>query len=228
MRINNWQQKYLHVYLLRNFTAAIKLRQLSQIWLLNCFEGCQHALASKNIKIGQITKIIVVHNSPDYINGLLGLLSTISLSTERSRIDVYGPNSIHKYMFLGRKYSRTSFRHDLYFHNSLDSNTAEHLSICLNYLIDPNISSSIYLSLLDTERSGVFNCSCASNYNLPPGSLYGYLKKGQSFILPDGSVVHGQHFIHGYYLGCEFTIVNHAIRKCDSGMISSASYVTYI
>jgi ribonuclease Z len=227
VKIDNWQQKYLHVSLLRNFTAVIKMRQLSQIWLLNCFEGCQHALASKNIKIGQIAKIIVVHNSPGCINGLLGLLSTVSLSTERSRVDIYGPNSIHKYLFLGCKYSRTSFRHNLYFYNSLDDNMIEQLSTCLNYFIDPNISDRICLSLLDAERSGVFNCSYAKNYNLPPGSLYGSLKKGQSFILPDGSVVHGKHFIYGYYLGCEFTIVSHAIGKRDLGMISSVSYVVY-
>lgn len=227
MRIDNWRQKYLHVYLLRNFTAVIKLRQLGQIWLLNCCEGCQHVLARKNIKIAQIAKIIVTHNSPNYINGLLGLLSTISLSTERSRVDVYGPNSIHKYIFLGCKYSRTSFRHGLYFYNSLDNKTIEQLNTCLNYFIDPDVTSRTYLSLLDAERSGMFNCRYAKNCNLPPGSLYGYLKKCQSFILPDGSVVHGKYFIYGYYLGCEFALVSHAFGKRDVGMISRASYVIY-
>lgn len=227
MKINNWQQKYLHVYLLRNFTAVIKWRQLGQIWLLNCFEGCQHTLAYKNIKLAQITKIIAVHNSPGCVNGLLGLLSTISLSTEKHRIDIYGPSSASQYLFFGRKYSRTSFRHELYFYNSLDSATGHRLGACLNYVIDADIACCSYLGLIDSERLGVFNYSYAKIYNVPSGSLYGYLKQGQSFILPDGFIILGQHFIHGHYLGCELTILSHILQKRDMGIARGASYVIY-
>lgn len=227
MKINSWQQKYLHVYALRNLTAVIKLRQLSQIWLLNCFEGCQHALTRKNIKLAQITAVILTHNSPGCVNGLLGLLSTISLSTEGRKIHIYAPASTCQYLVLGRKYSRTSFRHKLYFYHSLGSNTMQHFDEFLNCVINAGAINYSHFSLLDAERSGVFNCSYAKTYSVPPGSLYGHLKQGQSFILPDGFIVCGQHFIYGYYLGCELTIMSRTTQRRYVSIVGSVSYAIY-
>ena len=227
MKINDLKQKYLYLYLHSTSIALIKLKQLNQIWLLNCFEGSQHTLANKNIKIAQIKKIIIVHNIQSSVNGLLGLLSSISLNAGCSQIDIYGPQLLQKYIFWGRKYSKTNFRQRLYFHDALYGK--------MFYRLNPYLYSSLpvrqdfydHYSLLIAQRSGVFNCSNAKNYNVPFGPLYGYLKEGQNFVLPDGSVVYSRQFICGYCLGSEVALVNFCAGKLFTRIIKSMTYVLY-
>lgn len=216
------------MHLLRNSTVVIKLRQLSRVWLLNCFDGCQHVLSRKNIKIAYIDKIILIHENSASINGLFGLLSTISLNTKSRRISIYGPESLCSHVALARKYSKTSFRHKLYFYNLLSNKALiRQINSCLYPLVYAGSINHSYFSLLDFERSGIFNSNHAKNYNVPPGFLYSRLKTGQSFILPDGFSIHGMHFIHGYYLGCEIALLTHASRKRDVGRMTDAIYVIY-
>ncbi len=44
------------------------------------------------------------------------LLSSLSLNTSIKKIDLYGPNGLVNYLFLGRKYSQTNFRYTLSIH----------------------------------------------------------------------------------------------------------------
>lgn len=226
VKINEWKQKYLYAHLYSASVVLIKLSQLNQIWLLNCLEGCQYALTSKNIKIAQIKKIIIIHDSPGSINGLLGLLSTFSLTTEGAQIDIYGPKLLHKYIFWGRKYSKTNFRQKLHFHNILHGTMLHRLNLylCSSMFLRQNYD---YYKLIDAQQSGAFNCSNAKNYNVPLGPLYGSFKKGQNFILPDGAVFYSQQFIYGYYLGCEVGLINFRPQKRHMRIIKNMTYVIY-
>lgn len=214
----------------RNSTVVIKFRQSDRIWLLNCFEGCQHVLARKNIKIAQIEKIMVMRDDPSNTNGLLGLLSTISLSTMSRKIDICGPKSLYKYIFLGRKYSQTNFRHNLYFYNILDTTMIRRMNLYLHSFVNTssisviNHNTSIFI---DFEHSGIFNCTNAKSYNVPLGFLYSHLKQGRSFILPDGFIIYGAHFIYGYYLGREVALLNCIVKKRDIDVVSKAVYTIY-
>lgn len=217
----------MYVYLFRASTTLIRLKQLSQIWLLNCFEGSQHSLARKNIKIAQIKKIIITHDSSFSVNGLLGLLSTVSLSSEKCNIDIYGPSSLHKYVFWGRRYSKTGFRHKLHFYNVLDGSIVNRLNFYLHAFVCVHNSSCANYRLLGSECPGVFNCDHAKNYGVPFGSLYGSFKKGQDFILPDGFIFYSRNFIYGYHLGCAIALLTCTARKRDICTIKSAVYAIY-
>lgn len=227
MEINNWQQKHLYVYLFGTFNALIRLRQLGQIWLLNCFEGCQHTLGKKKVKIAQIKTIIITHNNTRNINGLLGLLSTISLNTGNSRIDIYAPKEIHKYIFWGRKYSKTNFRYKLYLHDLSSNIIVQHLSFCFHAFVHIDKDNCSVYSFMDFEHPGVFNCENIKKYNVPLGYLYSYFKAGQNFILPDGQIIYGRSFIYGYYLGAQIVLINRSPVKRELIMTKNSLYAIY-
>lgn len=227
MKINDWKQKYLYVYLYSTSAALIKFKQLNQIWLLNCFEGCQHALTSKNIKIAQIKKIIITYDIKGSINGLLGLLSSLSLNTAGRQIDIYGPKLLHKYIFWCRKYSKTNFRQQLYFHDILYGAMLNRLNLYLYYSVCLHQNFYDHYNLLNAQQPGALNCSNAKNYNVPFGPLYGYFKKGHNFILPDGSVLYGQQFICGHYLGFEVALINFRPQRCCMHIIKNITYAIY-
>lgn len=221
MNIYNCRQKHLYVYLLGSFSALIRFNQLSDIWLFNCFEGCQHVLANKKIKIAQIKRIIIPCYSVTSLNGLLGLLSTVSLNTASYKIDIYGPRSLCKYIFWGRKYSKTNFRHKLYFYDISDGIMVRQINAHIGAFIYRYKPIYADYNLLNSEEAGPFNSENAKKYNIPAGPLYHYFKIGQNFILPDGSIVYGQKFVRGYYLGGQIALVDCFSKKLELVMISS-------
>lgn len=213
MEINNLQQEYLFIYLSNTSSFLIKLRQIGDIWLFNCLEGCQHALARKKVKISQIKKIIITDNNIKNISGLLGLLSSISLNTKTNRIDIYGPEGLSKYIFWGRKYSQTNFRYKLYIHTVADGLVAKQLNFSIYAFKRSYESNLVNYTFLLSEEPGSFNSINATKYKIPFGPLYGYFKVGKNFILPDGFIAYSESFISGYYLGCKVLFMHKCMKK---------------
>jgi hypothetical protein len=59
---------------------------------------------------------------------------------------------------------------------------------------------------------------------VPLGPLYGELKIGKDFILPDGTIIYGSSFINTYYLGEKVVFVSNFIERqhienCKEGRI---------
>ena len=215
MKVNYLNQEYAFSSLLSISSFLIKFSQKGDVWLFNCFESCQHVLSKKNIKISQIKKIVITDNSVDNISGLLGLLSSISLNTVTERIDLFGPNGLQYYLFGGRKYSQTNFRYKLYIYDLSHELIFNQLSIsCTNlYNIYLNSSNNYNCILLSSEQSGPFNSIKAFNYSIPFGPLYGDLKLGKQFILPDGFIICNKKFVYGYFLGNRVTLFDQINEK---------------
>ncbi len=208
VEIYKFQQEYLFTVISNTPSYFIKLKQLGAIWLFNCCEGCQHRLAKNRIKISQIRKIIITHNRIENISGLLGLLSSMSLSAVTKRLDIYAPKGLHKYIFLCRKYSQTSYRYTLHLHTVLDGLICYQGNINIYALYDPwkfQITKYIFLFF---EQTGSFHSLNAAMYTVPSGPLYGFLKRGCRFIVPDGFLVYNTNFIYGYHLGAKLLLLS--------------------
>nr|YP_010196066.1 ribonuclease Z [Gracilaria caudata]UAD83463.1 ribonuclease Z [Gracilaria caudata] len=179
--------------LLKNTKACLycKLKNLKTIWLFNCCEGCQHYLMKHKIKISQVSKIIITEMTICNISGLPGLLSSLSLSNKKHAVHVYGPANLAKYLELTKKYSKTNFRYNLYFHQ-----------LKTNYIIQDDQYQIYCLKKLACfefviticENKGKFKLNYAQKWHIEIGPLYGKLKKGYNFILPDGISINSNHF----------------------------------
>nr|QJF58299.1 hypothetical protein [Corallina officinalis]QJF58498.1 hypothetical protein [Corallina officinalis]QJF58697.1 hypothetical protein [Corallina officinalis]QJF58896.1 hypothetical protein [Corallina officinalis] len=230
MEITNLRQKYLFIspYLLNVSSFLIKLDQLGQIWLFNCSEGCQHTLAKKKVKISQITKIIITELSIQNISGLLGLLSSLSLNTQINKIDIYGPKGLDHYLFLGRKYSQTNFRYKLSIHvistGLIASSDFFKLYASINQVYSPCFDYYVIIQ----ETPGRFNLIEATRYKIPLGPLYGQLKKGSDFILPDGYTVYGYNFIQSYNLGIKIAFLCNEGKRSNIECAKFSTYLFYI
>lgn len=224
MDITNLQKQYLFSYLSNSSSFVFKLMQLGHVWIFNCFEGSQHILTNKKIKVSQIKKIIITNNHIRNLGGLLGLLSTLSLNTNIRRIDIYGPVGLEKYILLGRKYSYTNFRYKMYFHiisiGSFNQNSNFNISSYMNY-------DYLNYCFIFFGRSASFNIKYAVNFNIPFGPLFGYLKSGKNFILPDGFIVYSNSFISGYYLGSKIVLINNNINKHTIKIIKNSTYLLH-
>nr|YP_009313003.1 Ribonuclease Z [Dermonema virens]SCW21257.1 Ribonuclease Z [Dermonema virens] len=205
----------------------IKCSQTGTVWLFNCPEGCQHLLAEHNIKIHQIEHIILTSLRTQDVGGVIGLLSSLSLSDRVQNINLYGPRGTLQYLNLARKYSHTTFHYNIIIHTYYYANiytfSPFHLLI---YPLDQTGYRYIY-SFLENEKIGRFKSAKACLYGFKPGPLYGQLKRHKKYLLPDGTIISGRYFTQKYYPGVKLLCsienygyrVIHATTSCKKSTI---------
>nr|YP_009237877.1 hypothetical protein [Gracilariopsis lemaneiformis]YP_009294722.1 hypothetical protein Gch_123 [Gracilariopsis chorda]AJO68368.1 hypothetical protein [Gracilariopsis lemaneiformis]AML79962.1 hypothetical protein [Gracilariopsis lemaneiformis]AOM66982.1 hypothetical protein Gch_123 [Gracilariopsis chorda] len=169
-----------------------QLKHLKKIWLFNCFEGCQHYLAKKHIKISQLSVIIITEMNIYNISGLPGLLSTLSLTNKQDALHVYGPDNLAKYIELTKRYSQTHFRYNLYFHKLKTGCIIQNNKYQI-YCFQKMFQFEFIINI--GEKNGKFELNKAQKLKIRIGPLYGQLKRGSNFILPDGILINSKNLI---------------------------------
>lgn len=193
-----------------NISFLIKLLAFKDIWIFNCAEGCQSNLISQGFKINNLSKIIVGDLHINNIAGLLGLLSSLNLIGRTKSLHIYGPRSLKYYLDLGKKYSCTNFSYIVYFHVI---KTGVILSYHSSRVYALPMGSYYQFIVVHAEQHGTFCLNKARSNYLTPGPLYGKLKKGYSFILPDGFALNGFKLTSSNYLGNNLCFLNSNFYK---------------
>lgn len=185
-----------------NSSFIIKLKALKDLWIFNCCDGCQYSISYKALKINNISKIIITDLRINNISGLLGLLSSLNLIGRVKALHIYGPIGLKYYLDLGKKYSQTNFNYIVYIHILKLGLVINHYQ----YKIYTFINDSQYeFVIIQLEQYGTFLLNKAKKNYLIPGPLYGQLKKGAIFILPDGLIFNGYSFTNLNILGNQFS-----------------------
>nr|YP_010903586.1 ribonuclease Z [Hypnea wynnei]WCH56438.1 ribonuclease Z [Hypnea wynnei] len=192
------------------------------IWILNCSQGCQHLMEKKNLRINQISNIIVTEKNIDNISGLLGLLSSLSLINRKKKLNIYVSQGIEKYIILSKKYAKTNFRYCIY------------LYILQTGLIVSNQEYQIYtfnnklnfeFLLTAKNKYGTFKLNKAQKFRFPVGPIYGKLKNGYSFLLPDGIIIDGYKFTKFNKSGIKKSVLSNKYHTRNSIEISNKSQI---
>nr|YP_009399028.1 ribonuclease Z [Taenioma perpusillum]ARW68425.1 ribonuclease Z [Taenioma perpusillum] len=169
----------------------IKFFSSKDIWIFNCFEGCQYFITNNKFRINNISKIIFANMHINNISGLLGLLSSLNLIGRTKSIHIYAPQDLLYYIKLLKKYSHTNFNFSIYVHvltTGLIINSSTYRVYSFIYKF------KCHFIIIEQEKFGTFNIQRAKNNLLIPSPLYNQLKKGSSFILPDGYILNGNNF----------------------------------
>nr|WGH13763.1 Ribonuclease Z [Lophurella pseudocorticata] len=185
-----------------NISFLIKLSVIKDIWLFNCIEGSQFNFLNQGFKINNISKIIIPNLHISSISGLLGLLSTLNLIGRTKSLHIYAPIDLKYYLDLGKKYSKTNFSYILYIH-VLKTGLIINQYGCRIYSL--NYCNCYQFFIIQSEQYGTFYLDKAKNNYILPGPLYGKLKKGFTFLFPDGFVLNGSHFTSSNVLGCQIS-----------------------
>lgn len=202
----------------------IRLTYLKEIWLINPSDGCQHSMNEQGIKIHQITKIIITNLHIENLAGLLGILSSLSLSGRIDSLHLYGPNGLEEYVDLCKKYSHTNFCYMLYFHILEKGLILDYSHYRLYMILKKNYFEFF---IIISERHGKFLLNKAQNFSIISGPLYGKLKQSFNFILPDGFVLNGYNFIQKSYIGSKIYVMlkNYNLRQYCENIIDSYTVI---
>jgi ribonuclease Z len=175
--------------------VALRPPQRAEVWLFDCGEGTQHQLLRSELNISQVTRIFITHMHGDHMLGLMGLLATCGMTAHTRGIDIYGPRPLADYV---REVSRrTQFQTNypltvqevgegLVFEDAEYAVTCaplKHRLPAFGYRVD------------EKDRPGHFDVERAREEGIPPGPLYGRLKRGERVTLPDGRTFEGADFL---------------------------------
>ena len=173
-------------------SVALRLPQRGELWLFDCGEGTQHQVMRSDLKISQLTRIFVTHLHGDHIFGLMGLLATCGLAGNTSHVDIYGPPNLNEYLTACRRYSGTHFSYPVQVHTvqpGIVYEDDEFTVIC--DLLTHRVTTFGY-RVTEKDRSGRFDIDKAKALEIPPGRVYGQLKRGETVTLLDGRTINGK------------------------------------
>jgi ribonuclease Z len=172
-------------------SVALRLPQRAEFWLFDCGEGTQHQILRSELKISQLRRIFITHLHGDHIFGLMGLLATYGLAGHPTRIDIYGPPGLNEYLQACQRYSHTHLAYPLKVHTiepGLVYEDEEYSVIC-GYL--KHRVTALGYRTIEKDRPGRFDVEAANKLGIPPGPIYGQLKRGEQVTLPDGRQING-------------------------------------
>lgn len=173
-------------------SVALRLPQRAEAWLFDCGEGTQHQLLRSNLKSSQISRIFVTHMHGDHIFGLMGLIASMGLAGNAQPINIYGPAGLRDYLRACEKYSEMRIGDRLRVHQSKPGIVFEDERFQVRCLPLKHRVTAFGYRVTEKDRPGKFNLEKAQKLGIPPGKIYGELKKGKVVTLDDGRIINGK------------------------------------
>ncbi|GAB4140007.1 MAG: ribonuclease Z [Cyanobacteria bacterium J069] len=205
----------------RNVSSiALQLPQRAETWLFDCGEGTQHQILRSDIRVSQITRVFVTHMHGDHIYGLMGLLSSIGLAGNPTRIDVYGPPKLDDYLRACGRYSQTHFSYPVKVHTVSPGMVFEDAEYVVSCEALTHRVPAFGYRVSEKDRPGRFDVEQAAALGIPSGPLYGRLKRGEVVTLPDGRTVNGADLCGEVQIGRKFVYCTDTIY-CDEAVALS-------
>ncbi len=202
----------------RNVSSlALRLPQRAEFWLFDCGEGTQHQLLRSDVKTSQLRRIFITHLHGDHIFGLMGLLASCGLAGNVEQIDIYGPAGLQEYLRACEKYSHTHFSYPVRVHTVTPGviwEDEEYTVSCGN--LKHRVTAFGY-RVTEKDRPGRFNVEKATTLGIPPGPLYGKLKRGETVTLPDGRQIQGNQLCGELEIGRKFVYCTDTVY-CDGAV----------
>ena len=199
-------------------SVALRLPQRAEVWLFDCGESTQHQFLKSDFKSSQIRRIFVTHMHGDHIFGLPGLLASCGMAgTGQQQIDIYGPPDLAKYLEACRRYSKTQSSYPIKVHITEPGKVYEdddYLVTCQR--LKHRVPAHGY-RVTEKDRTGHFDVKRAAALGIPPGPLYGNLKRGEVVTLEDGRKVNGSDLCGPTIIGRKFVYCTDTVF-CESAI----------
>jgi len=170
-------------------TTAIAVQREGDLYLFDCGEGTQLQWRRAGLRFSKLRAICISHMHGDHINGLVGLLQTLSLSGREPPLSLVGPPGIRGYIEAARRHVGLRLTYDLDLREATEGSIFDDKDYHLTCTpLDHGIATLGY-ALIEKPRPGRFDVDAARDLGVPEGPLFGRLQRGEAVTLEDGKVV---------------------------------------
>lgn len=165
-------------------------------WLFDCGEGTQHQIMRSTLRISQLEKIFITHLHGDHLYGLIGLLASRSLrGGELNPVTIYGPAGVKQYFDAVMRISPVHLQYPVHFevmqagiHLMEDGWVVECAEVAHRV-------PALAYAVQEPVQPGAFDAERAKALGIPPGPVYGRLKRGETVVLEDGRMIDGRELV---------------------------------
>jgi len=166
----------------RNLPAVV-IRREGEVVLLDCGEGTQRRFVELGLGINKEMVVLITHLHGDHVNGLLGLLQTMSMSQRGKRLTLVGPAGLYQWVKASMEMLNIGLTFDLEFISAkpgvvlrrpafrIRCGRAKHSVEAYSYVFEEN------------PRPGVFDSSKARALGVPEGKKWSALQHGRSVVV---------------------------------------------
>jgi len=178
----------------RNVSGLALQKQASKHWyLIDCGEGTQHQLLHAKLSLKHLRAIFITHIHGDHCYGLPGLLATTAMSGRNEPLTIIAPKGIQEFIHAVIKISDLHLSYKI---NFLDVNNLD-----VNFEFEDFKISAIELShrvpsfgysFTEKLHNRKLDVKLLEKLNIPRGTLWGKLQKGESIELDNGKVVQAE------------------------------------
>ncbi|MEF3301643.1 ribonuclease Z [Paenibacillus sp. GYB003] len=187
------------------------------MWLFDCGEGTQHQMLRSPLKASRLEHIYITHLHGDHVYGLPGLLTSRSNQGGSSPLVLFGPPGIEAMLEPVLRLSQAHLAYELTIREVSEGTVFEDdrfVVVCGK--LDHRIDSYGY-RIVEKNKPGKLDAEKLKALGLPPGPLFGKIKRGETVELPDGTIVDGTSFIGPPIRGKTVVILGDT-RKCDTAV----------
>lgn len=203
----------------RNVSSmALRLyEERGSFWMFDCGEGTQHQVLQSPLKLGKCEFIFITHLHGDHIFGLPGLLSSRAYQGGVSPLTVFGPVGLQRFIHTVFELSETYLPYELHIQEVESGVIWEDEKFAVTALPLEHRVLSLGYRVQQKERPGRLDLNLLKEKNLPPGPLYGQLKRGQDIVLPSGELVEASSVLGSPILGKSVAILGDT-RPCENAI----------
>ncbi len=176
--------------------SCVALEFDGESFLFDCGEGTQLKIIHSPLRWGNLKAIFITHLHGDHINGLPGLLGTLSSTEREAPLKIFGPRGIRQYiailkelrtMWIGFPLEITEVNAPGVILDSgkyqVETAKLDHIIECWGYVFR------------EKDRPGHFDEQKAKKMNVPFGPIRADLVAGKNIILGDGTVIRPEELI---------------------------------
>ncbi len=169
--------------------AAVAVQFEGDVYLFDCGEGTQLQWRRAGLRFGRLRGIFISHLHGDHLNGLVGLLQTLSLSDRSEPLRLFGPPGIADYWAALGRFQGVRLGYPLKIVEAdggrLLDGTNHHIE---SASLDHGIPT-LGFALVESDKPGRFDVEAATSLGVEPGPLFGTLQGGENVVLSDGRVI---------------------------------------
>ncbi len=175
---------------IQRLTSASVLEYEGELFLFDCGEGAQVQFMRSPLRWGKLSAIFLSHMHGDHLNGLPGLLGTLSLNDFPHPLKLFGPPGLFQYLEVlkSTKVLWVNFPLEVKEISAsgviLETETYRVETAPLNHVIE-----CWGYVFKEKPKPGTFDSEKADRLGIPFGPLRAKLVNGESITLPDGKTI---------------------------------------
>lgn len=184
-----------------------------RMWLFDCGEGTQHQILNSSLKLSKMEKLFITHMHGDHIFGIPGTLGSRSFQGGVYPLTIYGPSGIRHYLETVLSLSRTHLPYEWNIVEITDGMIIEDPDFTIKIAQLDHVVPSFGFRLVEHDSSGKLQVDRLQAIGIPPGSIYGKIKRGETVQLPNGRTIDGNDFLGPRQRGRIVTILGDTRRS---------------